>query len=43
MTNFYSSKNSKKQEYNNMVEFYDHDRPLTNSIRRREYDFMKPE
>jgi hypothetical protein len=43
MANFYNSKNIKKQQYNNMVEFYEHDRPLTNSIRRREYEFMRPD
>lgn len=42
MSGFYKSKNSKKEEYNNMVSYYDHDRPLTNSIRREKYQFVSP-
>ncbi len=37
MTGFYESRNLKKREYNNMLSFYDYDRPFTNEIRRSEY------
>ena len=37
MEMFYNSRHQKDHEYDNMIDYYEHDRPLTNSIRRRQY------
>ena len=37
MSNFYQSKSVKKSDYEKMVQFLKNDRPMTSSIRRKNY------
>jgi hypothetical protein len=37
MTRFLKTKSESRRKYDNMVDFYHYDRPLTNRIRRSQY------
>lgn len=43
MSNFYSTKNNKREDYNKMVHYLKKDRPLTSDIRRRNYKVITTE
>ena len=41
MSNFYTTKQYKRNDYKKMQHFLKNDRPLTSDIRRRNYDVVK--
>lgn len=40
MSNFYTTKHHKRNDYKKMVQFLKNDRPLTSDIRRRNYELV---